>query len=162
MVLELSTQALIEMQRVRRAVEQLLVITNEHHNLIHGRTPVFISNFDGWKMKQVGKSYFFDQLVTFTGTTMNINLILPFAFQLNRSEQIFSDATARDFEIQVYSDPSQTAYASLLNSAGNIATSVVAQRGSEYQYPANSKIIHYYANFTAGKTVRIRVQVTEL
>ncbi len=118
--------------------------------------------FGQWTWIRKGKANFFYQLVTFTGSTMDIDLSLPFVFQLNRITQVFNDATARDFEIRVYDDPSIDAYASLLAATGNISTSVVTQRGEEYRYEMNARLRLHYANYTASKTVRIRVQVNEL
>lgn len=115
-----------------------------------------------WSYVKKGKAHFYYRLVTFAGATMNIDLNLPFAFQLNRISQVFNDATARDFEIRVYEDPAIDAYASLLNAAGNTSTSTVSQRGEEYRYENNARLRMYYANFTADKTVRIRIQVNEL
>lgn len=93
---------------------------------------------------------------------MTINLDFPRAIQLNRVEQKFNDATARDISVRHYSDPSSTVYVEYLNLAADVSTNKIIQAGNEYKYGRNSRLQLYYANFTAGKTVEITVQADEL
>ncbi len=116
----------------------------------------------GWTFEKAGKSHFFERVVTFAGTTMSIDLDFPKSVQLNRVEQVFNDATARDFSIRVFTDPSLSYYIELDTQAASTALNRVVQAGLEYKYPSGSRLRLYYSSFTVGKTVTIRVQVDEL
>lgn len=157
-VLTLSTQALIKLQNI----ESALLRQEDWLKKLANADGSYRGQVGSWTWVRKGKAHFFYQLVTFAGSTMNIDLTLPFVFQLNRITQVFNDATAKDFDIRVYEDPAIDAYASLLNATGNTSTSVVTQRGEEYRFETNARIRLYYSNFTADKTVRIRIQVNEL
>ncbi len=115
-----------------------------------------------WSFEKVGKSYFFEQVVAFAGATMNVDLDFPKSLQLNRIEQVFNDATARDFSVRVFTDASLAYYVELDTQAANVSLNRVIQAGAEYKYPSGSRLRLYYSSFTAGKIVTIRVQVDEL
>lgn len=117
---------------------------------------------DGWSYLRVSKSWFFEQTVTYAGSAQSVDLTIVRAFQLNRIEQVWNDATARDFSIRMYTDPSLSFYAELDKQTANTALNRIIQAGTEYKYPASSRLRCYYENTTAAKTCRVRVQVDEL
>ena len=119
-------------------------------------------NKGSWTYYKVRNSFFYEQIVTYTGATQNVDLDFPNASQLNRIEQIWSDATARDFSCVVYTDPSLSSVIQLDTQVTNTATSRLLQLGSEYKYPSGSRLRIIYANTTISKTVTIRIQVDEL
>lgn len=143
-------------------LQQLLDTTLMHHNMIHGRTPSYNDTFGDWKRTKVNKTYFFEQTITFAGSTMTVDLNLPSSFQLNRIEQVFSDTTARDFDERVFTIPGSSAYIELKTVLADVSLNNYTQLGNEYKYPATSKLQIYYANFTVGKTVIIKIQLDEL
>jgi hypothetical protein len=122
----------------------------------------FIGSTGSWKYLHVGKSWFFEQVVTYPGAAISTDLILPMSIQLNRIEQIWNDATIKGFSIRVFTDPSLASYIELDTQTGNTATSRLVQLGTEYKYPAGSMIRIYSGVNTATKTDTIRIQVDEL
>lgn len=120
-------------------------------------------NIGAWEYERRGKSWFFTQTVTYAGVTQNVDLDFFKGVRINRVEQIWNDATAKDFSIRMFTVPSSaTYYSQLQNLTGNIETSEVLQLGSEYEYPAGTRMRFAYANYTAGKIVKIIVQATEI
>ena len=122
----------------------------------------YIGQSGSWKYLHVGKSWFFEQVVTYPGAAVSNDLILPMSIQLNRIEQIWNDATAKDFSIRVFTDPSLASYIELDTQTANTATSRLVQLGNEYKYPAGSLIRIYSGANTINKTDTIRIQVDEL
>ena len=130
--------------------------------ILTGPNSEFRGTIGNWSYRKVGRSWFFEQVVTYAGATQSIDVDFPNAIQLNRIEQVCNDATARDFSVRVFTDPALAYYIELDNQAANTALNRVIQAGAEYKYPAGSRLRLYYSNFTVGKTVTIRVQVDEL
>jgi hypothetical protein len=147
---------------------QVLLSINNNTKLIHDMmmglhsAPGFNGNDSGWKFYHIGKSWFYEQVVTYPGAAVSVDLNLPKACQLNRIEQIWNDATAKDFSIRVFTDPSSSSYIELDTQTANTATSRLLQAGIEYKYPAGSRIRIYSGSNTATKTDTIRIQVDEL
>ncbi|KPQ42201.1 MAG: hypothetical protein MPEBLZ_03251 [Candidatus Methanoperedens nitroreducens] len=119
-------------------------------------------SYQGWDYYRIGKSLFFIQTLTYAGATMTLNLDFTKAVQMNRLEQVWNDATARDLSLRMYSNASNSAYVELDNAAANTALNRIIQAGIEYKYTAGSRLQFYYSNFTVGKTVTIVVQADEL
>lgn len=125
-------------------------------------TPSFSGNHDGWTFLHVGKSWFYSKVVTYDGNANTQDISFPRAVQLNRIEQIWNDATTKDFSVRVFSDPGNAAYVELDTQTGNTATSRILQLGVEYKYPGGSRLRIYSGTNTNAKTDTIRVQVDEL
>lgn len=122
----------------------------------------FQDTIDGWTRKQVGKSFFYEITVTYTGAAQTIVLNFPKPLQLNRIEQIWNDVTPRDYSIQMFTNPAVISYIELRNEVNNIALNMFIQAGNEYKYPGASCLKIYYVNTTAAKTCTVRVQCDEL
>lgn len=116
----------------------------------------------GWSYVQIGYVFFYEKTVTYTGSAESHDIIFPKAIQLNRIEQIWNDATARDFSIRMMTAGSTSTYVELRAETADTGLNRITQAGIEYKYPGGSRLRMYYANTTAGKTVTIRVQVDEL
>ncbi len=124
--------------------------------------PGYRGVIDGWTYLNVGKSWFYSKTIIYTGSAENHDLNFPVSVQLNRIEHIWNDATAKDFSIQVFTDPSSAYYTVLRSAAGNINTSRWLQLGLEYQFPTGTRLRFVYTNTTATKTCTVRIQVNEL
>lgn len=121
-----------------------------------GNTP------EGWTFYRKGKSVFYERSITYTGAAVSMDLQFPAAIQINRIEQIWNDATAKDSEIRMYANPSSAYYIVLDSVTANISTSRLIQLGLEYKYtPATMLRIHYATN-TNAKIVTVRVQADDL
>ncbi len=118
--------------------------------------------YQGWTATRKNKSWFFRKTVTFAGTSNTENIDMSVPFQINRIEQVFNDATARDYSVRVITEPSSTAYIALDEQTVNTDLNTYLQAGIEYKYPANARIQLYWTTFTAGKTVVVNVQVDEV
>lgn len=116
---------------------------------------------NGWAWHRIGKSWYYNRTVTFAGTTQQIDLFLPRAVQLNRVEQIFDDATSKDYSVRIYPAASAN-YAELETVTTNTDTSRVLQLGIEFKYPQSTKLSIYYSNYTVGKIVDIRIQADDI
>ena len=119
-------------------------------------------NSEGWTTMQVGKSWFFERTITYTGAAQTIDLNISHAFQLNRIEQIWNDATSRDFSIRIFTDPSLVHYVELDTQTSNTALNRIIQAGIEYKYVAGSRLRFYFTNTTLNKTDTVRIQLDEL
>jgi len=153
----LCQQELSVLQKIAASVENIyLYITGQIP------TPSFQDSNDGWTRTHIGKSWFWSKMITYAGAANTQDLILPTSCQLNRIEQVWDDATAKDFSIRVYTDPGSAAYIELDTQTGNTATSRLLQLGSEYKYPRGSRVRIYSANNTNAKTDTINIQADEL
>lgn len=122
---------------------------------------------NGWTYLQVGKSWFFEREITYTGAALTIDLdfsdtIVADAIQLNKIEQIWNDSTAKDFSIRIYGNPQSDYYIDLDNQTGNTGTSRMIQLGIEFKYPVISRLRIFSGANTINKTDLIKVQVDEL
>lgn len=124
--------------------------------------PSIRGRLDVWNTLQKGKVWIYDTTVTYQGVAVNTDLNIPYTFQLNRIEQIWNDATTKDFSIQIFTDPSSSAYIELDTQTGNTATSRVVQAGNEYKFPAGTRIRINSAVNTLGKTDTIKIQIDEV
>lgn len=114
---------------------------------------------NGWNYLFIGKSLFFNQTLTFSGTTVTLNIDFPKAVTLNRLFMSFNDATAKDFDIRIYAIPG-TYYVSINTKTGDINTSVVDL--TDIKIGAFGRISIVFSNYTAGKITSIDVQADEL
>jgi len=117
---------------------------------------------NGWTYLHVGKSWFYEKVVTYNGSANTQDLDFPVSVQLNRIEQVWNDTTTKDFSVRVYTDPGLAYYVELDTQTGNTATSRLLQLGSEYKYPSGARLRIYSGTNTNAKTDTIRVQVDEL
>jgi len=117
---------------------------------------------EGWSFYRKGKSVFYERSITYTGAAVSMDLQFPVAIQINRIEQIWNDATAKDSEIRVLSNPSSAYYIVLDSVAANIDTSRLLQLGLEYKYTAATMLRIHYATNTNAKVVTVRVQADDL
>ena len=122
----------------------------------------FRGSSGGWSYLKVGKSWFYEKTVVYTGSEENHDIDFPVSVQLNRIEQVWNDATARDISVRVFTDPSLSYYVELRQSVSNTLLNQIIQVGAEYKYPAGSRLRMNYQNTTGAKTVTIRVQVDEV
>jgi len=152
------------LKSIAEAVTQTLQANNNIFLYLTGQisTPSFRGNRDGWEYLHIGKSWFFHKVVTYTGAANTCDLSFPLSIQLNRIEQVWNDTTTKDFSIRVYGNPSSSAYVQLDTQIGNIHTSEILQLGTEWKYPAGSRLRIYSATNTDTKTDTIEVQAEEL
>ncbi len=117
-------------------------------------------NNNGWNTLNVGKSWVYNRTGTFAGTTTTFVIDFPKAVQLNRVVQLFNDATAKNYDVRIYSQGGSTLYASLDTKTGDTSTQIVDL--TDYKIGALGRISIVYASYTAGKTFEIDIQVDEL
>jgi len=117
---------------------------------------------EGWSFYRKGKIWFYERSITYDGNAVSMDLQFPVATQVNRIEQIWDDATAKDAEVRVYANPSSVYYIVLDSVTANIATSRLLQLGMEYKYTASTKLRIHYATNTDTKIVTVRVQADDL
>ncbi len=136
-----------------------------HHEMIHGRVNTFIDRTqDGWTRKKTGKAYTFEQTITYDGVTDTVSLVFPVRMSIMRIDQIWNDATAKDIEIELFSDASNASFADLKKVLANTDTSMIISPTTidELAFAPNGKISFVYANNTAGKTCKIVIVAREL
>ncbi len=139
---------------------QILAVLKEILKVLKGPDTV-IGEYAGWKFEKRGKSVFYNREVTLAGATMNIELPISTAIQLNRIEQYFNSANARSFNVRVYSMVNPAAYVTLDAQTAHTTDSRVNQLGSEFKYRPH-KITLEYSAYTVGDKVSIEIQVDEL
>lgn len=117
---------------------------------------------EGWSFYRIGKSVFYERSITYDGNPASLDLQFPVATQINRIEQIWDDATAKDAEIMVLANPSSVYYIVLDSVTANTNTSRLLQLGLEYKYTAATMLRLYYGTNTNGKILTVRVQADDL
>ncbi|MDP1615623.1 MAG: hypothetical protein Q8L68_07475 [Methylococcales bacterium] len=121
----------------------------------------FIDNHGSWIRKRAGNTIIYEQTVTYVGATQTVNLDFPRMCQLNLIELMWSDATAKDFYVRVYSSPG-VYYIVLDYATASIITNEFIQGGQEYDYPTGARLQFFFENYTAGKIVKLVVHTEEL
>lgn len=135
-------------------IEQLLkIMANE--------LPAINERYNDWDLRRNGKSLFFSKTITYDASgTQQAVIDFPRDVQINWIWQIWNDATAKDSDVRLYVNPSSTAYAALDTQTANTQTSRLLLHGE--QYPSGTRLLIQYANYTADKTVTVKVNATEL
>lgn len=108
-------------------------------------------------------SWFYEQQVTYVGTTQSVNLDFPRAMKVNLVEQIWNDASSKTFAIRKYSNPSTVTnpYSTVQTVAADVETDRILVI-DDFKMSAGSRLQFYYSSYTAAKIVTIRVQADEL
>jgi len=128
------------------------------------QTTTVTYSYNGWNAKKIGKSRIYEREIVYAGAPgpITYSLVLETSGQLNRIEQLWNDATAKDATITIRNTPNAAYSASLQALAGNTSTSEVLQLGDEYKYSIGATLTFSYANYTNAKIVRVIVQVDEI
>jgi len=140
-------------------------LTSLHNLIIKYFEPIpFRGIQDGWNKIQIGKSLFYERVITYAGAPgpVTYQLYLKNSSQVNRIEQVWNDATAKDISIRAYPNISGLGYVQLQTLTTDTNTSELLQLGTEFKYPAGARIDFVYENFTNAKTVQILLQADEL
>lgn len=120
---------------------------------------------DGWRIQRDGNIYEFSAIFTLTGAAQNIDLNIPFPFQLNRVQYFSDDATAKSFAERIYSagsvDPNN--YDEIVNVAADTNQSVaymgdISDKWLMQPITARTAV----SASTAAKTLTKTVNVTRL
>ncbi len=144
-------------------MNRIAVTVNKIYLWLTGQisSPTTRGTTNGWNYLKVGKSWFYERVVTYAGAANTQDIDFLKSVQINRIEQIWDDTTTKDFSIRVFSD-TMISYVELDTQTGNTATSRLLQLGTEYKYPAGSRLRFYSGTNTNAKTNTIRVQADEL
>lgn len=119
--------------------------------------------YGAWTEKRsINFQVLYEQIVTYAGSTMEINLDFQVNVMLNRIEMISSDNTAKGFEWRAYTDYNHDSYYNLIGKGIANQTTRILQMYEKEFMPAGSRIQFYFDNFTAGKTNKIIVGVEEV
>lgn len=119
--------------------------------------------YGDWNYYRKGRTYFYRQMVIYAGTTKTIILNLQRAARIKEVFQVWNDATAKDFSVQICSLPSATVvdWVQIDTQLANIATDR-ATTDLNMIYPPGSQLRFVYQNYTAGKIVIAGVILEEL
>lgn len=111
-----------------------------------------------WTEKRsVNFQVLYEQIVTYAGSTMTLNLDFQANVMLNRIEMISSDNTAKTFEIREYTDYNADSYYNLLKSSTANQDTRWFRSYDNHFMPAGSRIQFYFSGFTAAKTIKLIV-----
>lgn len=152
-------EIVIRLKNIQEYLTQLLATTNAYHQTM--LNPItYRGQTNGWNINRTGSTWFYEQLVTFTGAAQSINLDFRTAIKLRLIEQIFNDTTSKDFSIKKATSENITAFTQLSTQIGHVAL-------SELDYDLGSiaqlgRLQFTYSNTTLGKTVIIRVTAEEI
>lgn len=144
--------------QVLKNIERLLYsLYDIQFSLYNQKELPAIFHDNGWTVKTIGKSVTYEQTITYTGTTLTVNRDFPVGIAVKRIDQIWSNATAKDINVRLYSDVSSPYYSQLKTATGDTNTSVVLSptTDGELMFPAAGRIQFYYTNFTAGNVIKI-------
>ena len=153
-------EIVIKLRNIEQYLNRLTDITERDYKLTHDPSTHRGQNSQGWSLVRTGQTWFYEQNIVFTGAAQNINLDFTKAVKLRLIEQIFSDATSRDFSIKKSTPESITQFTQLSTQISNVAL-------SELDYDlgsivSNGRLQFTYSNTTADKTVQIRVTAEEI
>lgn len=117
--------------------------------------------YQNWDRKRVNQSWWYEQTITFAGSTLNVNLDFPQASLLNYVVMIFNDGTSKDFSIRVLTTPSDGYYAEVRTETSNTGTDYRTCKLEE-KYPTAARLQINFSNYTVGKIVKITVQADDV
>jgi hypothetical protein len=119
--------------------------------------------YGNWDEKRsVNFQVMYEQIVTYAGSTMTLNLDIPVNVMLHRIEMISSDNTAKSYEIREYTDWNNDSNYNLLKASTANQITRWFKPYSNHFIPAGSRIQFYFSSFTAAKTNKIIVAVEEI
>jgi hypothetical protein len=117
-----------------------------------------------WSEKRsVNFQILYSTIITYSGTSMSIDLDVNVDVALNRMEMISSDATAKDYEVREYSDRDgdPTRYNLLKSSTADQVVRWMREYDRMF-LPAGSRLQFYFSGFMAGKTNKLIVVCEEI
>jgi len=117
--------------------------------------------YQTWARIKKGASTWYEQTLTFAGSTMTVQLDLPVGQILNDIVLIFDDATSRDFQMRAYTNPADGMYAQIRSETSNTGTDYRACSIRE-KFPINSRLELYFANYTVSKRCKITIQADDI
>jgi hypothetical protein len=119
--------------------------------------------YGGWTEKRsVNFQVLYEQIITYAGTTMTINLDFLVNVMLRRAEMIHSDNIAKTYEIRYYSDYNHDSNYNLLKASTANQDTRWFQGYENLFMPAGSRVQLYFSGFTAGKTNKVIIGVEEI
>jgi hypothetical protein len=119
--------------------------------------------YGSWTEKRsINFQVLYEQIVTYAGSTMTLNLDFPVNAMLNRIEMISSDNTAKTYEIREYTDYNRDSYYNLLKSSTANQDTRWFRDYQNHFMPAGSRIQFYFSSFTAAKTIKLIVATEEI
>ncbi|WP_143311810.1 hypothetical protein, partial [Candidatus Methanoperedens nitratireducens] len=119
---------------LEKILNALQILTGEKESVERQQ----IYNFGVWTAKRKGKNVSYEYSAAYAGTTTDLIIDFPKTSQINRIEQMWNDATAKDFDLRTYREGNSAYYTSLNTKAANVDTSIINQLGAEYKYPAGA------------------------
>ncbi|VVB86227.1 Uncharacterised protein [uncultured archaeon] len=150
-----TNRILTQQEALLRRLNEGLVNSPQHGDITSEYTTR--NNYSAFR---IGKSWFFNQNITFAGTVMDIQLTNINAMVYNKISLSFDDATAKDFDIRGYPEASSSAYEDLDNKTADTNQFVLV--ATDYKMPPSSVLLIHFANFTVGKKCSIRIQGDEI
>jgi len=125
--------------------------------------PVLIDKeYYGWQLKQINGKKTFNQVVTFAGSTMSIELPISGSISLKRIEQWYSSSDVKTFNVRMHSQINPDAYAELDSVSANADISHIIDMGEGYVYLTPTKLVFNFSSYTIGDKVNLQVQLEEL
>ncbi|MFZ3385308.1 MAG: hypothetical protein WA144_15415 [Candidatus Methanoperedens sp.] len=119
--------------------------------------------YGNWDEKRsVNFQVLYEQIITYTDTTITLNLDIPVNAMLNRIEMISSDNTAKTYEIREYTDWNNDSYYNFLKTSTANQGVRWLKPYSNHFLPAGSRLQFVFSSFTAGKTIKLIVATEEI
>lgn len=136
-------------------------ISGVTYKIINGRK-VGYRDYGIWQEKRGGGyDVTYEHTETYAGSTTNLNLDFKTQVMVKRIELVWNDATARDYEIRMYSDKDNSIYYSVIRTEiANTKTSTIISL--DFVYPAGSRLQFYFSSYTAAKINKILIAIEEL
>ena len=138
--------------------DTLTIISTRQNPTFSGTVEDTVGN---WTRKHNNTAWFFEQTVTFAGSTMNVNLDFPQALKLGWITLVFNDATVRTFSINHYMNPNDTYYSQIRQESADTSLNYRISDINEI-YPINARLQFAFSVYTVGKTCKISVQASDI
>lgn len=139
-------------------------IEENTRKLIAPDRPVTQGRQENWNYFKVGRYIEYQRKVTLTGSAENFDILFGVPVQLNRIDIFANDATAKSFDVRMFSGIVNTsAYGILVSFTADTNQSLVVQLGKEYQYiQLPIRLRFAISASTAGKVLTFRILAEEL
>ena len=125
--------------------------------------PILIDKeYYGWQLKQINGKKTFNQVVTFAGSTMSIELPISGSISLKRIEMWYSSSDVKTHNIRMHSMIYPDAYIELDSVSANADIPHIIDMGEGYVYLTPTKLVFNFSSYTIGDNVNLQVQLEEL
>jgi hypothetical protein len=115
-----------------------------------------------WQVRKVGREVNYLREVTFSDSSISVEIPFSKPIRLKRIEQWFNSTNSRTSNIRMHSHSNPDGYNELDNKTNVTDTTNFVDLGVGFVYLTATKIVFNFSDFTSDDKVNIEVQLEEL